>query len=221
MLIQKFFHSCLLFSKDGTKVLFDPGRFSFLEGRMTPDAFADVEHIVITHTHPDHLDIEALKAIVELSDASIVGNAEVGGKLLAEGLALSRQVGDGDCFALGSIELAAITVKHEEILDETLPEVTAFLLDGRVLHPVDSFDNRLLVHAGAELVILPVMAPFLTETRAFAFGKALRPKAILPVHEGYALDFFIKARHQTYARFFRKEGIAFHSLVEPGASIEI
>ena len=60
----------------GDKILFDPGMFSFMEGQVTPDAFRDVGTIIITHNHPDHVDVAALKKIVELSGAKVITNSE-------------------------------------------------------------------------------------------------------------------------------------------------
>ncbi|GHD16967.1 MBL fold metallo-hydrolase [Tianweitania populi] len=221
MLIRKFIHSCLVLEKDGTKVLIDPGFLSFIEDRVNVADFEDVRQILITHTHPDHLDVAALKAIVRLSGAEVTGNAEVAARLAEEGMVVARVIGDGDRFSLGAIGFEAITVKHEDILDDSLPEVTAFVIDDRILHVVDSFDPRLADYKGMDLLILPVTAPFLTETSAYAFARDLKPKAVLGVHEGYCRDFFIKARHQTYAKFLARDGIAFHSLIEAGDGIEV
>ena len=55
MQISKYLHSCLLFEQEDDKLLFDPGNYSFIEGRVTPETFRDVSTVVITHSHPDHL----------------------------------------------------------------------------------------------------------------------------------------------------------------------
>ncbi len=36
MKITKYIHSCLLLEKDTDKILFDPGKFSFAEGKVKP-----------------------------------------------------------------------------------------------------------------------------------------------------------------------------------------
>jgi len=56
--ITKYIHSCLLFEKDGFKLLFDPGKFTFAEGLVSPEMFSDISAVIITHNHPDHLDTE-------------------------------------------------------------------------------------------------------------------------------------------------------------------
>ncbi|RYZ20818.1 MAG: MBL fold metallo-hydrolase [Chitinophagaceae bacterium] len=90
MKIKKYLHSCLVFEQDGYKLLFDPGKFSFAEERVTADMFADVQSIIITHIHPDHLDTENLKKIVELSKATVYTNTQVG-DLFTPSLTVVRQ----------------------------------------------------------------------------------------------------------------------------------
>ena len=57
MRIYKFMHSCLLVEEGGDKILFNPCMFSFVEGQVTPKVFGDVGTIIITHNHPDHVDV--------------------------------------------------------------------------------------------------------------------------------------------------------------------
>lgn len=100
MRIAKHIHSCLLFEHEGEKLLFDPGRFSFVEGRVTPETFGDIATVVITHDHPDHLDVPSLHRIVERSGATVLGNGEVAAKLRPEGIEVSvHEEGTRQCGA--------------------------------------------------------------------------------------------------------------------------
>ena len=65
------------------------------------------------------------------------------------------------------------------------------------------------------------MAPFTTEPRVAAFADQIRPKQILPVHDGYAKEFFIKHRYQAYNKHFEKLGVVFHQPLLPGDFIEM
>ena len=219
MRVAKYVHSCVLIEEDGERLLFDPGRFSFVEGRVSPDQFADVSTIVLTHNHPDHIDVAALKRILDLSNADVIGNSEVASVLEPEGISV-RRLDDGP-LQVGPFSLRAIPTPHEPILTGTLPRHTAYLVNDRVLNSVDSFGPALDEFAGVDLLIMPVMAPFLTEVGAFAFAQRMRPKAVFPVHDGYARDFFIKMRYDTFTPFLANLGIAFHPVSEPGGSITI
>ncbi|SMC00671.1 hypothetical protein SAMN00120144_4392 [Hymenobacter roseosalivarius DSM 11622] len=90
---------------------------------------------------------------------------------------------------------------HEPILDSELPQMLAFLINGQVqtLNPVGSFAADLIQCKGVALVLLPVMAPFLTALRVAEFARQLAPRQlaprqILPVPDGYAKDFFLLQR---------------------------
>lgn len=216
MKISKYLHSCLVFEKDGFKLLFDPGRFSFAEGRVTAEMFADVDAIIITHNHPDHLDKENLKKILNLSAAKLYSNAEV----LEEIQEVGELVAEG-ALQIGPFGLDVLNVQHEAILDSPIPEMQAYFIDGKVLHPVDSFAENLFRFGVVELLILPTMAPFTTELDIAAFAQKIRPKKILPVHDGYARDFFLEQRYENYQKYFEKSGIHFLHAGDPGITFNI
>jgi L-ascorbate metabolism protein UlaG (beta-lactamase superfamily) len=217
--ISKFIHSCLLFEHEGDKLLFDPGNFSFIEGRVTPETFQDVSTVVITHSHPDHLALEPLKRILALSGADVVTNGEVAAILHGEGIDATT-IEEGTLTA-GAFRLRAIPTPHEAILADNVPRHTAFLVNDRVLNGVDSFAEPLLPYAGVEVLIMPVMAPFLTEVGAAAFARRMRPRQVIPVHDGYAKDFFVRQRYDNYARVFTAMNIQFHKLTEPGGGVTV
>jgi L-ascorbate metabolism protein UlaG (beta-lactamase superfamily) len=219
MKISKYLHSCLVFELDGYKLLFDPGKFSFAEGRVTPEMFADVDSIIITHIHPDHLDTENLKKIVELSHAPVNTNTQVGEAISKEGLTFNLM--EQGTFTLGPFTLKAIPVQHEPLLDNPIPQMTGFIINDKVLHPVDSMETSLTEHTGIELLLLVTMAPFANELRIAGFADQLKPKQILPVHDGYAKDYFIEQRYDNYVKHFEQASIKFHKTYNVADSIII
>ena len=218
MRIEKFVHSCLRLTSGGDTLLFDPGKFSFIDGRVDPKALAGAGFVVITHAHPDHLDPAALKIILA-GGGQVVGNAEVRDKLASEGIAVD--LFEEGVRRFGAFELRAIPVPHEPILAKDTPRVTAFLVNDRLLNCGDTFDDALFAYAGIEAPALPVMAPYLTELKVMAFAKAMRPKFALPLHDGYARDFFVEQRYDTYEPFFREAGIEFVPLAKPGDAFDL
>jgi L-ascorbate metabolism protein UlaG (beta-lactamase superfamily) len=219
MKISKFLHSCLTFEKDGFKLLVDPGMFSFAEGLVKPEIFGDVSAIIITHNHPDHLDVENLKKILAAGKSEVYANAQVKQELEKAGIdAILLHEG---AVNIGPFKIEAISVKHEPLLDAPTPEMTALVIDDCILHPVDSFEEKLLAYKNIELLLLPIMAPFTNEIKVADFADRLQPKQILPVHDGFAKSFFVQSRQANYAAHFEKQGIKFHRLTEPGSFIEI
>lgn len=219
MTITKYIHSCLLLDKAGHQLLFDPGKFSFVEGLVKPDTFAGVSYIIITHDHPDHLDVDALQRIVQLSGAEVWSTEEVARKLESVDIAVNL-IPTGD-FQLGPFALTAIEVLHEPILGDELPKMFAFLIDGKVLNVADSFSDKLLAYTGVDLLALPVTAPFLTELTVAHFAEHMAPRQIIPLHDGYIKPFFVTQRYDNYEPYFKKLGIVFHRLEQPGQSVSV
>ncbi|MGF7072871.1 MBL fold metallo-hydrolase [Mucilaginibacter sp. 3215] len=219
MKISKYLHSCLLFELDGYQLLFDPGKFSFAEGLVTTQMFGDVQSIVITHIHPDHFDVDILKNIVELSGAVIITNSQVGREL--DKINLKYILLEEGTHRAGPFKLQAFPVRHELIMDNPLPQMTGFLINNKVLHPVDSMEDKLLNFKGIELLIMVTMAPFANEPTISAFADELHPKQIFPVHDGYAKDFFILQRYAAYKKHFDKQGIKFHEIYKVGDGISL
>lgn len=56
MKVTKFGHCCLLIEEEGLRILTDPGSYSTRQNDVQ-----NIDVILITHEHPDHLHIESLK----------------------------------------------------------------------------------------------------------------------------------------------------------------
>ena len=84
MKISKYLHSCIVLEKEGTRLLFDPGAYSFVEGLVKPADFKNISGIFITHNHPDHYDAAALKTIVSNNPGTQIFSNPMTGELLRE-----------------------------------------------------------------------------------------------------------------------------------------
>jgi len=220
MRISKYIHSCLLIEKGADKILFDPGRFSFIEGLVKPEQFEHLSAIVITHQHPDHIDDEALAKILgNNASAVVLANTEIRTRLAQKGIA--TEVFETGSRQLGSFTLAAFDAPHAPLLNATPPQNTAYLVDNSFLHPGDSFADSLNAVKNTIVLALPVMAPWNTELEVAAFAARIRPRQVIPIHDGYAKDFFRRMRYENFENYFSKQGIEFIPLDAPGASVEV
>jgi L-ascorbate metabolism protein UlaG (beta-lactamase superfamily) len=220
MHISKYLHSCLLVEEGRDKLLFDPGKFSFIEKRVTPQQFEDLTAIIVTHAHPDHLEWDALAQIVEHNpDAAVLANTEVVAQMTAKQITAS--IFETGTRAIGGFEVRAIDAPHAWILCSQPPQNTAFLVNGVFLNPGDSFDPSLFAFAGTRVLALPVMAPWATELEASVFATQIKPERIIPVHDGQARDFFIEQRYATFQKCFAEHGMQFEMMKRVGDSIEI
>jgi L-ascorbate metabolism protein UlaG (beta-lactamase superfamily) len=219
MRVSKFIHACLLIEKGNDRLLIDPGKFSFLDGRVTVERFDGVAAVLVTHAHPDHLDVERLRAIVDRTGAEVHAGSEIASKLRPDGLEV-RAFDDGSR-RIGSFDVRAIPAPHEAILSPTLPQNVAYVVDERLLHPGDSYAQSLDACRGIPLLALPIMAPWTTEPATAAFAARLAPKRAMPIHDGYVKDFWLEARHANLGGHLRGQGIAYEPADDPGASVEL
>ena len=65
------------------------------------------------------------------------------------------------------------------------------------------------------------MAPWLTELMVAEFAGRISPQMVVPVHDGYVKDFFIKQRYDNYARYFSEQGIQFQKMSKVGDAVDI
>ena len=219
MKLRKYGHSCLLVEDRGETLLFDPGRREFLDERATPDAFAAVSLIVVTHWHPDHADAELIGRIVRRSGAKVLAPAEGEGELQAAGVTPTAPT-DGK-LSVGAFELELMAAPHEPILGATVPRNVACLVNGRLLNTGDSFAPTLGRYRGVEALALPVAAPWLKELESAAFANLIKPRRVLPVHDGYLKDFFRTRRYDTFRQYLERQAIGFESALGSETSVQL
>jgi L-ascorbate metabolism protein UlaG (beta-lactamase superfamily) len=219
MRITKYLHSCLLVEDHGKRILIDPGAFSFLEGLVRVDDIPHIDAIGVTHSHPDHADIAHMKAIIERDNPVVLGSRRVVEALKENGIIATEISGEND--SAGGFHIRAIPAKHESTLSGEEPENTAYLINGQILHPGDSFSDEMLPYAGTDILALPVSAPWTSELRAAEFAVAMRPKHVIPIHDGHMKSFFQERMYERFKAALEKSGTVFHPLIEPGETVTI
>src|SRR4051812_15265297 len=84
MKISKHLHSCLLIEENGKTVLIDPGIFTYQEKALETDKLSNLDYILITHEHPDHMHVPFIKELMEkFPKAQIISNPSIE-KILGE-----------------------------------------------------------------------------------------------------------------------------------------
>lgn len=207
----------MLLEKEGTSLLFDPGTFCFVEGKVKPRYFQNLSAIFITHNHGDHCDVSALKIILQGNpQAKVYANPATHEMLLKDGVAVEL-FNQGEK-KIGSFSVKAVPAVHEKVLGP-LPENTAYFVDGIFLHPGDSFDVSLSGLA-PQVLALPTWAPWMTRVDMVEFAKRVKPKMVVPIHDEPLKDFFLKNQNQGYAKAFKEMGIDFKEL-NLGEALEV
>ena len=231
MRVRKFLHSCLLIEKGEDRILFDPGKFSFVEasttssssgrGVVSPSDFTNLNAVIITHSHPDHMDDQALEIIMRNNpDAVLFGNHGIALALREKGMTV--ELFEEGTRQIGGFHVDAYEARHEKIVNAKIPPNTAYIIDGKILNPGDSYAYSLDSLRGKfDVLALPVMAPWCTEVDTVGFAARMNAKVVLPIHDGYVKDFFLRMRYENYGNHFDAQGVKFERLARAGDAVEL
>ena len=206
MRIKKLGHCCLVIEEKGKKIMTDPGSWTVEEQIKE----TNIDLIIITHEHGDHIHIDSLKTILlNNPDAHIITNAGVGKLLDKEGIKyeiLENKLSK-DFFG---VEIESHSCKHEEIYKEIgQVENTGFFIGQRLFYPGDSFYNP---EKQVEILALPVAGPWANVKDSVNYALAIKPKICFPIHDGMLKSF--GANHVITMKVLKENGIDFISFEE-------
>jgi L-ascorbate metabolism protein UlaG (beta-lactamase superfamily) len=176
MKITKFGHACLLVEEKQARIIIDPGSFSSLQN----DA-QNIDAVLISHEHQDHLDIASLKSIIQNNPLAIIySNKSVAGKLLVENISC-QVLEHNQTILVKDVSVQACGVEHAEILP-TIPLIQniGFFIGERLFFPGDAFT---VPSKPVEILALPVCAPWSKLSEVIAYIKNVKPKIAFPIHD--------------------------------------
>ncbi len=202
MKIKKLGHCCLVVEVNGKRVMTDPGSYTVAE----QETEKNIDLIVITHEHTDHLHIESLKNILKHnSSVRIITNDGVG-KLLKEAGIIYEVLEDKVPKEILGVELEAHNCKHGEIYKEYLQvQNTGYFIGKRLFYPGDSFYNP---GKPVEILALPVAGGWSRVRDFMSYVLEVKPKVCFPVHDGM-LDPDFGTSHKVPALFLKEFTIEF------------
>ncbi len=183
MRITKLGHCCLVIETNGKRIMTDPGSFTTEEHIKEKN----IDLILITHEHGDHLHVESLKTILKNSPSAVVVTNEGVGKLL-DGAGIKYQILDNKVpKEILGVELEAHDCKHEEIFEEIgQVQNTGYFIDKRLFYPGDAFYNP---GKPVEILALPVAGPWCRVRDFMKYVLNVKPKICFPVHDGMLGNF--------------------------------
>jgi L-ascorbate metabolism protein UlaG (beta-lactamase superfamily) len=179
MRLTKFSHACVRVEGDGVLVV-DPGVFS------EAAALDGVDAVLLTHEHPDHLDLGKLSdALAARPSVVIYTHSDVIGKL-GDLATIATAVNTGDEFTAAGFPVRAYGGWHA-VIHADVPRVPnlGYLIDGTVYHPGDSFD---LPDVPVDTLFVPVSAPWLKSAESIDFVRAVKPRRAYALHDALLND---------------------------------
>lgn len=208
MKISKHLHSCLLVEEQGKTFLFDPGIFTYQEKALDITQLTKLDYLLITHDHPDHLYMPyVLELLAKFPNVKIITNNAIVEVLAKQNIPSTYE---------GDTIVSVTNVPHESLWDKEPPENVMITIFNKLASPGDShhFENS------ADILALPIQAPWGSTTEAVNLALKLQPKVIIPVHDWMWKDDFRKTIYQRLKEFFQTKNIDFKA-VETGEQIEV
>lgn len=172
-------HAAVLLETSSARILVDPGNFSTEWHGLT-----DLDVIVITHQHPDHIDPESVPTLLAANpQAKVLTEPGVPATLEIEGAV--EFTADTDV-TIGGLRLTGAGRWHA-VIHRDIPRIgnVGVVVSGEgeptFFHPGDSLET---VPDGVDIAAVPAYGPWAAMKETIDFARALAaPKGFL-IHDG-------------------------------------
>lgn len=181
MELTKYTHSCVRITDDDRGLVIDPGMFSEVTA-----ALDGIHAVLITHEHPDHVDVDALLAAAEGDpDLRVWAPAPVAGMLSGLGDRVTTVV-PGETLTAGGLRVQVHGGQHA-LIHRSMPVVVnvGYLVEEAVYHPGDSLD---VPTVPVPTLLLPIHAPWSKTAEVMDFLIAVRPRQAYAIHDVFLAE---------------------------------
>jgi L-ascorbate metabolism protein UlaG (beta-lactamase superfamily) len=172
-------HSSVLFDVDGTRILIDPGNFSDGWHDLT-----ELDAIVITHLHPDHVDpVKVPELIARNPEARVIVEPSVPD---AVNLPTAERLPADSSIRLGTVLLGSVGGQHA-VIHRDIPVignigvVVSAAGHPTLFHPGDSLAA---CPPGIDVLALPAMGPWAALKEHIDFTRTVNAPLGFPIHDG-------------------------------------
>lgn len=198
--IQRLADSCVIVTGPEGTTLVDPGALSYDSDLVDLESLGDIQRVLITHEHGDHVKPEFVRWLVDRGrDVSVHSNAAVAGLLESHDIEVLTDQTEGIDFE---------DVEHEPTPMGTSPPNRAFTVGGLLTHPGDSYQPS----STAPVLALPLLTPWGTMAQSFDFARRLGPAQAIPIHDFYLSDAGRQWAYGMAKRILADAGIEFLGL---------
>lgn len=209
MRLTKYEHACVLVEDEGARILIDPGIYS-----SGFESLTDLNAVLITHQHPDHVDPDRLRPLLANNpDARVHADDATAEILRGEGIE-AAVASEGEQFNVG-VEVAVHGVNHA-VIHPDLPIIpnVGYLISGRFFHPGDAFT---VPDVPIDVLGLPTGAPWLKASEAVDYLRSVAPRIAVPIHEAVLVR---PAMHYGLFEQLALSGTTV-KVVDPGTTVEV
>ena len=181
MKMTKYTHACVRCEDGGRVLVIDPGVFS-----ETGTALAGADAVLITHEHADHVDADALRRAAA-ANPQLEIHAPKGVVDSFEDIgAQMHAVEPGQQLTVAGFDVGTFGGQHA-VIHPSLPAVAnvAYLVEGSVLHPGDSFT---VPPVPVETLLLPLHAPWSKASEVVDYAVSVRAPRVFQIHDSLITD---------------------------------
>ena len=211
--LTKFTHACVRLDDGDRSVAIDPGVFSEVDA-----ALDGVQAVLITHEHPDHLDVDKVTAALDADSrlrlyapaAVATALGERGGQVVA--------VDPGTSFDAAGFAVRAFGGQHA-LIHPAIPVIAnlGYLVDDAVYHPGDSFT---VPDAPVRTLLAPTNAPWSKAAEVIDFVVSVRAPQVFQVHDSLVTDIYANMVEGHLQRIAGPHGVTFTHLT-PAQTVTI
>ncbi|MET8091015.1 MBL fold metallo-hydrolase [Micromonospora sp. NPDC005220] len=210
MRLTKYAHSCLRVEHDGGVLVVDPGVFS-----DTTAALDGADAVLITHQHPDHLDLAAVRLQLDRQPFPIHGPASLA-EALGDMADVLRPVSVGESFTAAGVAVRAYGGRHA-VIHPDIPVIDnlGYLINDVVYHPGDS----LVVpdETPVDTLFAPIHAPWSKFSEVVDFIRAVAPRRAYALHDALLNDNGLGVLDRQYTALSGTE----YQRLEPGSRVDV
>lgn len=183
MQLTKYTHACVRLDDGDRSLVIDPGVFSEVGA-----ALDGADAVLITHEHPDHIDIAKVDAALG-RDPRLRLFAPAGVALaLGEFGEQVVAVAPGDSFDAAGFAVRTFGGQHA-MIHPAIPVIAnnAYFVADSVYHPGDSFT---VPPVQVKTLLLPTNAPWSKASEVIDFAVAVRAPRVHQVHDSLITDVY-------------------------------
>jgi len=170
MRITKYMHAAVRLERDGRALLIDPGLWT------EPEALANVDAILVTHEHNDHLEPRVVEGVA----------APIYAPEGADIAVPFTPVTSGEEFEVAGFRVRPVGDRHAYIYGEQpdCPNL-GYVVDDLVYVPGDALH---VPDGPIEVAFVPIHGSWMKVGEAIDFVRAIAPAHAYPIHDGQLHD---------------------------------